>query len=97
MEIVAIEGNTFEQMKQRFADFAKQVKVLCRNGRNNEQWLSNSEVCGFLKISHRTLQSYRDNGTLPYSQIGRKCYYKASDVEQLLNQSKNNPDERKNI
>jgi hypothetical protein len=25
MEIVAIEGNAFEQMMQRFADFAKQV------------------------------------------------------------------------
>lgn len=88
MEIVAIEGNAFEQIKQRFADFTKQVKSLCGDGRNNEQWLSDSEVCELLKISHRTLQSYRDNGTLPYSQIGRKCYYKSSDVEQLLNQSK---------
>jgi len=88
MEIVAIEGNTFEQMKQRFADFTKQVKALCGDGRNNEQWLGNAEVCELLKISHRTLQSYRDNGILPYSQIGRKCYYKSSDVEQLINQSK---------
>jgi hypothetical protein len=88
MEIVAIEGNTFEQIKQRFADFAKQVKNLCGDSRNNEQWLSNTEVCELLKISHRTLQSYRDNGTLPYSKIRRKCYYKASDVEILLNQSK---------
>lgn len=91
MEIVAIEGNTFEQMKQRFADFTKQVKSFCGNGRSNEQWLGNAEVCELLKISHRTLQSYRDSGTLPFSQIGRKCYYKASDVETLLNQSKNNP------
>lgn len=88
MEIVAIEGNTFEQIKNRFADFAKQVKVLCGNSRNNKQWLGNTEVCELLKISHRTLQSYRDNGTLPYSQIGRKCYYNASDVEQLTNISK---------
>ena len=88
MEIIAIEKNVFEQIKQRFANFAKQVKALCGDGRNNEQWLSNTEVCELLKISHRTLQSYRDNGTLPYSQIGRKCYYKSSDVEQLLNQSK---------
>jgi len=88
MDIIAIESKTFEQMKERFKDFSNQVRSLCGNNRNNEQWISNTEVCELLKISHRTLQSYRDNGTLPYSQIGRKCYYKVSDVEQLLNQSK---------
>ncbi|GHU13886.1 DNA-binding protein [Betaproteobacteria bacterium] len=88
MEIVAIEGRAFEQMKRRFEDFTRQVKQLCEDGRNNEKWLENSEVCGLLQISQRTLQSYRDNGILSYSQIGRKCYYKTSDVEQLLNPSK---------
>ena len=91
MDIIAIESKTFEQMKERFKDFSNQVRSLCGNNRNNEQWISNTEVCELLKISHRTLQSYRDNGTLPYSQIGRKCYYKVSDVEQLLNQSKQEP------
>lgn len=89
MEIVAIEGKTFEQMKRRFEDFARQVKALCGDGRDIERWMNNTEVCGLLQISLRTLQSYRDDGTLPYSQIGRKCYYKTSDVEALLNQSKN--------
>jgi hypothetical protein len=88
MEIVAIEGKAFEQMKRRFGDFTKQVKALCGNSRHTEKWMNNAEVCGLLQISYRTLQSYRDDGTLPYSQIGRKCYYKTSDVEQLLNPSK---------
>lgn len=89
MEIVAIEGKAFEQLKQRFDDFTRQVETLCGNGRNTEKWMNNAEVCGLLQISQRTLQSYRDDGTLPYSQIGRKCYYKTSDVEALLNQAKN--------
>ena len=89
MEIVAIEGRVFEQLKRRVDDFARQVKALCGDSRNTEKWMNNAEVCGLLQISQRTLQSYRDNGTLPYSQIGRKCYYKTSDVEALLNQSKN--------
>ena len=29
MEIVAIEGKAFEQLKQRFDDFTRQVKTLC--------------------------------------------------------------------
>lgn len=87
MNIIAIEGRTFEQIKQRFEDFAKQIKSLCGDSQNNEKWLDNKTVCELLHISPRTLQSYRDNGTLPYSQIGRKCYYKASDIETLINQS----------
>ena len=87
MDIVAIENKTFEQMKQHFEDFSRQVKNLCGDNQNKEKWLGNDDVCSFLQISKRTLQSYRDNGILPYSQIGRKCYYKVSDVENLINQS----------
>ena len=88
MDIIAIESKTFEQMKGRFEDFSNQVRNLCGDNQDKEQWLSNEDVCKLLQISLRTLQSYRNNGILPYSQIGRKCYYRVSDVEQLINQSK---------
>jgi len=88
MDIIAIESKTFGQMKERFKDFSRLVKALCGNNQDKEQWLGNEDVCSLLQISSRTLQSYRDNGILSYSQIGRKCYYKVSDVEQLINNSK---------
>ena len=75
-------------MKERFKDFSRQVKDLCGDNQDKEKWLGNEDVCSLLHISLRTLQSYRDNGILPYSQIGRKCYYRVSDVEQLINNSK---------
>jgi len=50
------------------------------------KWLSSEEVCHLLMISKRTLQSYRDHGTLPFAQIGRKIYYKSSDIEEYLDQ-----------
>jgi prophage antirepressor-like protein len=84
MEIMAIETKTFEQMRQAFKDFTHQVKELCGKDRNNKQWLNNKDVCELLQISQRTLQSYRDNGILPYSQIGHKCYYRVSDIEQFI-------------
>ena len=87
MDIVAIESKTFEQIKQRFMDFSQQVKNLCGDNQDKEKWLGNNDVCGLLQISKRTLQSYRDNGILPYSQIGRKCYYRISDIENLISQS----------
>lgn len=88
MDIIAIESKTFDQMKERFKDFSRQVKDLCGDNQDKAQWLGNENVCSLLQISSRTLQSYRDNGILPYSQIGRKCYYRVSDVEQLINNSK---------
>ena len=45
-----------------------------------ERWLDNQEVCLALKISKRSLQSYRSNGTLPFSQVGSKIYYKAKGI-----------------
>ena len=87
MDIVAIESKTFEQMKQHFEDFSRLVKNLCGDNQSKEKWLSNDDVCNLLQISKRTLQSYRDNGILSFSQIGRKLYYKVSDVENLINQS----------
>jgi hypothetical protein len=88
MEIIVIEKETFEQMMQSFEKFTRNVKELCGNDRSNEKWLDGTEVCKLAQISRRSLQSYRDSGILPYTQIVRKCYYKTSDVERLFNQSK---------
>jgi DNA-binding transcriptional MerR regulator len=49
-----------------------------------EKWLSGDQVCRLLRISKRTLQHYRTNGILPFSQISRKIYYKASDIDDYL-------------
>jgi excisionase family DNA binding protein len=49
-----------------------------------KRWLTGDEVAHLLGISKRTLQNYRDQRKLPFSQIGRKIYYKASDIEEYL-------------
>ena len=49
-----------------------------------EKWLFAKDVCRLLMISKRTLQTYRDRGILPFAQIGRKIYYKASDIDDYL-------------
>jgi hypothetical protein len=92
MEIVNIEARTFEAMAERFKQFVQRVNNLCRlQSKELKKWLDNQEVCMILNISKRTLQTYRDNGTLPYSQINHKMYYKPEDVERVLNQLKNKP------
>ena len=55
----------------------------------SEIWLDIQEACQALKISKRTLQSYRDNGILPFSQIGGKIYFRSADIEEHLNRHYN--------
>ena len=78
MEIVTIEKRTFELWKQRFENFVGPLR------RKRDKWLDNCETCRLLNVSARTMQTYRDTGKLPYSQINNKIYYKASDVETFL-------------
>ncbi len=84
MEIVAIEKKTFQLMKDKLKEFSTQIQEICGKDKRKSEWLDNQDVCQLLKISKRTLQTYRDKGTLAHSQIGYKCYYKTVDIEKLI-------------
>jgi len=47
-------------------------------------WIDGQYVMQKLLISQRTLQTLRSNGTIPFSRIGRKIYYRRSDIERVL-------------
>ena len=51
------------------------------------EWLDNQDVMLALHVSLRTLQTLRSNGTLPYSRINSKIYYRRRDIEKLLNEN----------
>ena len=84
IEIVNIEKKTYEKFVGQFESFVK--KMMGNRGTNKclGDWLDNDEVCRNLKISKRTLQTLRDNGTLAYSQISHKTYYKQEDVQSVI-------------
>lgn len=71
-------GSLREELK------AEKVKS---NKKLSETWLDNQEVMELLKVSPRTLQQMRDTRVLPFSKINGKIYYKASDLEKLLNEN----------
>jgi hypothetical protein len=76
-------------MMSRFEAFAQKVEKLCEGqDKGLKKWFDNQEVCQILNISKRSLQTYRDNGTLPYTQINHKMFYKPEDVEQVINKLK---------
>ena len=86
MEIISIEKKAFEELVSRLGQFVKQMDSINRqrNGRRMSEWMDNQDVCQVLKISRRTLQDYRNNGILPYRQLGGKILYRESDIERVL-------------
>ncbi|MFV0268436.1 MAG: helix-turn-helix domain-containing protein [Draconibacterium sp.] len=86
MEIVNIDAKTFERMLSKFESFTERIEQLYRlhGTRYISEWLDNQDVCLLLKISPRTLQTLRDNGTLAFSRINHKIYYKPEDVEKIV-------------
>lgn len=85
MEIVTIEKQAFNMLIKTLESLFEAINEIdARCNKKMSKWLDNAEVCQLLNISKRTLQTYRDNGTLPYSQIRHKIFYKTADVEKLL-------------
>lgn len=85
MQIVNIDSETFEAMLSKFESFADRLEHLCRlhGNKGSIEWLDNQDVCLLLNISPRTLQTLRDNGTLAYTQICHKTYYKPEDIQKI--------------
>ena len=86
MEIVSIERKTFEAMVAKFDHFVRRMDAICRRHgeKRMTEWMDNQDVCRMLNISPRTLQTLRDNGTLAYSQINHKTYYRPEDVQRIV-------------
>ena len=87
MEVIAIQKSALDGMTNEL----KALLELTENATRKyipifkeEKWLDNQEVCLMMKITKRTLQTYKDKGLLPYSKLNRKNYYKLSDVQALL-------------
>jgi MerR family transcriptional regulator, repressor of the yfmOP operon len=84
VEVITITSEAFQKIQSDISEISKSISSSNNKQPLSENWLDIADVCQVLHISKRTLQSYRDNGTLSYSQIGGKIYFKASDIEEHL-------------
>lgn len=69
---------------QRLGNIDEKLESI-RNGKPpKEVWLTTKEAAQVLKVSTRTVQTYRDQGVLPFSQFGREVRYRLEDLQQFL-------------
>lgn len=75
---------------QTFENLIKEaVKEQLPQLRNSFQknWLSTEEVMEMMNVSRRTVQNYRDEGKISYSQDGRKILYPKESIEKYLREN----------
>ncbi len=83
MEVITIQSEAFTQIIEKIEAVNKRLDA--KEKEPKEIWYDNAELITLLKISKRTLQTYRDSGLISFSQVGNKIYYRLSDIELLLN------------
>lgn len=60
------------------------LEAFGKNPQKNSQWLKSSDVRKLLSISPNTLQRLRVKGVLKFSKVGSTFFYKADEVQGML-------------
>ena len=87
LDLIIFERKAFEEFATKIEQFILRVSnsPVVKNGKKKtNNWLDHQDVCQRLKISKRTLQTLRDNGTLAYTKIGNRTYYLPEDVDSII-------------
>ncbi|MBU1013291.1 MAG: helix-turn-helix domain-containing protein [Bacteroidetes bacterium] len=90
MEVITIESETFKKLIKSLEELKTVVSENFNHSSNpgnlnNKTWLNKKEACQKLRVSERTLQTYRNTGIIPFSRIQGKIYYKAEDLQAFFN------------
>lgn len=84
MQIVSITVDAYKEILEHLEKINKRFDNISKPLTLAESWIDVSDTCIALNISKRTCQNYRDQGILPFSQIGGKIYFKVADIEDHL-------------
>jgi excisionase family DNA binding protein len=76
--------SSFFKALDRMASGLEHLAKTCKPTLGGERYLTDKEVSTRLRLSRRTLQDYRDQGRIPYCQLGGKILYRESDIEKVL-------------
>ena len=86
MEIITFESKAYKELDNKITAIADYIfnHVEAESTNEDEIWVDSYEVCTFLKISEKTLQRLRVAGTIAYSNIRGRYFYKISEVKRML-------------
>lgn len=102
MDVITIQSEAMQTLLQSNANLAQKLGALLERledtlstlsapkpSPNTLEWADTDQTCKMLNVSPRTLQKYRDEGTIPFSNIGGKKYFRIADIQCILEQNYN--------
>ena len=82
---ITYDSPFYKEVKRKLDNSSERADILLSDSSLFiNKWIDGKRVCEILYISKRTLQNYRDNGILPYSNVTGKFYYNLDDIARLL-------------
>lgn len=86
MDVITIESKAFKELESKINAIADYIfnKQESEDINEDEIWVDSYEVCTFLKISDKTLQRLRVSGTIAYSNIRGRYFYKIGEIKRML-------------
>ena len=92
LETIPDQIKAIQKTLQELRDLSLEIKK-----RPDDNILDNNDLQKMLKISKRTLQTWRNERIIPYSQVNSKLFYRLSDVITMLNNKKISSNNQSNI
>ena len=88
MNINVISHEDFRELLNKVDAINQKLDRINGGGELSKQVYTINETCELLSVSKRTLQRYRDNGLLGFSQVNNKIMFQRDEIEKFLARNK---------
>ncbi len=93
MQVITIESEAFKSLKEQLERIEAKVATAPQTPENT--YRDNQEMCQRYKVTPRTLQNWRDNKIIPFTQLGGKIFYRESEILKVLETNQTTASKRK--
>ena len=87
MEAIILTSEQYQILLNQIDEIKKSLNQ--KQKKPSDIFVDNQEFIQLMNISKRTAQNWRDQGTISFSQVGSKIYYRMSDIQKLLDNNYN--------
>ncbi len=74
-----------EDINSKLDQINKKIESIQKQKTLDGLLFTTKETCVVLKISLRSLQTYRDRGLIPFIQFGREVRFRQEDIQNFIN------------
>jgi excisionase family DNA binding protein len=84
MKNIELSIPEMDKILEKLTDIDRRLLSMTKDNPGIKTWLNTKEVAKLLQVTPRTIQTYRDQGILPFAQFGREVRYRSEDIQAFL-------------